>query len=211
MDGVHLRIFVEDIVTSRSFGVESGSPGGIYALAIPVFLCISVILNIFLARETSHLRSLNLRMRADQTLQIGEQIPPLAASALDGTKSLITYSSVGMPTVLYVFTPECVWCKRNLGNLRALVDQSASGHYRVVGVSLSATSLAAYIKQQQLLLPIYVADVAANNAYHLGGTPETIAISTGGKVLHVWRGAYSGEVLADVEKALGIRLPGCCS
>jgi hypothetical protein len=40
------------------------------------------------------------------------------------------------------------------------------------------------------------------------GTPQTMLIDVGGVVLGTWSGAYSGEVVKDVELKLGITLPG---
>jgi hypothetical protein len=44
--------------------------------------------------------------------------------------------------------------------------------------------------------------------YRLGGTPQTIVISTDGKVLQNWVGAYADKQQMEVEKFFGLTLPG---
>ena len=57
--------------------------------------------------------------------------------------------------------------------------------------------------------PIYT-DLAANSvlAYRLGGTPNTLVVSGDGRLLHQWRGAYSGSSKKEIEDYFGITLPG---
>jgi len=45
-------------------------------------------------------------------------------------------------------------------------------------------------------------------AYKMGGTPQTIVVSSDGQVLQNWNGAYTGEQQKQVEEFFGITLPG---
>jgi peroxiredoxin len=144
-------------------------------------------------------------------LKQGATVPDLVGLAGDGSPAVLHYDDVSVPTVLYVFTPQCGWCKKNVTNLQALIDQSA-GRYRIAGVSLTRQDLDSYIKSQNLHLPVY-SDVRADirAVYGLGGTPETIVVSPQSKVLGVWMGAYEPNTRVEIEKFLRIRLPGCCA
>jgi peroxiredoxin len=138
---------------------------------------------------------------------IGAQLPPLEAERLGGSRETISYQADRRPTLMYVFTPECSWCARNLANLKALLAE-AKDEYRLVGVSLNP-DVEAYLSKAQLELPVYV-NVApeAAVAYGFGSTPQTLVISPEGRVVKSWIGAYGGAAQADVERTFGVRLPG---
>lgn len=140
----------------------------------------------------------------------GTLVPEIVGLGADGSPATLHYNETGVPTVLYVFTPQCGWCKKNLANFHALIDQ-AGGRYRVVGIALTRQDLDAYIRNENLRILI-LADVRGDvrDTYRLGGTPETIVVSPASKVLKVWSGAYEGHLQAEIEKFLQVRLPGCC-
>lgn len=48
----------------------------------------------------------------------------------------------------------------------------------------------------------------STSSYKLGGTPQTLVISSEGRILKSWFGAYSGPVAQEVEEYFSIRLPG---
>jgi len=95
-----------------------------------------------------------------------------------------------------------------MDNLKALVDQE-NGRYRFIGLSLSNEGLAEYVAKNDLNLRIYsgLSD-ETKRAYKLSGTPETIAVSTEGKVLQSWMGAYVGEQKKEIETYFNVTLPG---
>lgn len=142
-----------------------------------------------------------------RTLPIGKELPPLEAQRLGGGPEVIRYDPAGRPTLIYVFTPSCSWCARNLANFRALIDD-AKDDYRIVGVSLDP-EVETYLKETALDLPVYInASTATLTAYELGSTPQTIVVSPEGKVLKSWVGAYGGSLQKEVESVFGLRLPG---
>jgi hypothetical protein len=76
-----------------------------------------------------------------------------------------------------------------------------------------ALSLAADTGDTAKHFPTHVAvyvDPAADmyGPYHLGATPATIVISSAGRVLKSWVGAYAGTVKTEVEAYFGVGLPG---
>ena len=90
---------------------------------ISFMLVCSVGLNVLLARKVNQLRSAQNASAADRLLKIGTNVPPITAMRLGGQVETISYASSDRPTVLYVFTPQCGWCTRNLDNLKALLEQ----------------------------------------------------------------------------------------
>ena len=105
-------------------------------LTISLLVC-SVSINLFLARKTNSLRSALLHVKAEDSLQVGTALPPIAAKGLDGRPATISYRSDELPTILYVFKPSCGWCTKNLQNIKALAERT-KGKYRVIGLSLSS-------------------------------------------------------------------------
>src|SRR6267154_3959866 len=148
-----------------------------------VGLVASVALNVLLARRVQSLTHARSSKIAEYQLKVGTVVPPIVAKRFGGQQEVISYQSTNQPTVLYVFTPPCSWCARNMDNLKALVDQE-NGRYRFIGLSLSNEGLAEYVAKNDLNLRIYsgLSD-ETKRAYKLSGTPETIAVSTEGKVL----------------------------
>lgn len=196
----------EHISTQSSDAKQSGSR--FHVVALMVMLVVSVALNVMLALKIRELTSMQSALRAEHGLEVGTAVPPITARRLDGQSETITYADSARPTVLYVFTPQCIWCARNLDNLKTLVDQKGKD-YRFIGISLSREGLEKYVADYQLTFPIYT-DIPkeAGEAYKMGGTPQTVVISSQGKVLQSWAGAYAGDQKSQVEKYFNITLPG---
>ena len=79
----------------------------------------------------------------------------------------------------------------------------------MIGLSLSGTSLGDYVAKHGLRFPIY-ADPSpqAVISYRLAGTPETFLISTEGKLMRDWKGAYIGLNKREIEDYFAVELPG---
>jgi peroxiredoxin len=199
---------------NRSVGLsvdtsDSPKPGSRRLLAaITVTLVVSVTLNVLQAHKIQKGYTVESAKMADRLLKVGTSVPPIEANRLDGQVEVISYGGVNQPTVLYVFTPPCPWCARNIDNFKALVEKD-SAQYRIIGVSLSQEGLAEYVAKNDLKLPIYSGlSEETKRAYKLSGTPQTIVVSRDGKVLQNWMGAYSGAQKAQVEAFFHVALPG---
>ncbi|MFZ0321020.1 MAG: redoxin domain-containing protein [Candidatus Sulfotelmatobacter sp.] len=150
------------------------------SISVSIALClltISVTLNVLAAHRISALRKTIARIEAQHTLQPGATVPEIVGLDSNGSTAALHYGEVNVPTVLYVFTPQCGWCKKNLPNLHALIDQAGT-RYRVVGIALTRQDLDSYVKHENLNLPIY-SDVRSDirGVYQMSGTPETIVVS----------------------------------
>ena len=142
------------------------------------------------------------------SLQPGATAPRLDVMDTEGRRAEIRTGEQTLPTVLYVFTPECSWCTRNLPNLKALAAASGA-RFRIVGLSLSVQGLAPYVANHDLTFPVYMSPSQETvRAYMLGPTPTTIVIGADATIMHVWKGAYDGAIKSQVESALRVRLPG---
>ncbi len=173
-----------------------------------VLLVASVSLNVFFARRVwffNHSQSLRV---SERLLKVGKAVAPITAKRLGGQQEVISYEGANQGTVLYIFTPPCSWCARNIDNLKTLVDKER-GHYRFIGLSLSEETLPEYVARNNLNLPVYCGLSSESvKTYKLGSTPQTIVISPEGKVLQDWVGAYVGEQKSQIEAFFHVTLPG---
>jgi hypothetical protein len=107
--------------------------------------------------------------------------------------------------LLYVFSPTCHWCERNLANVRAIISTRHDLH--VVGINIGPR-LDVKAAREQPFAEIVTPTAASSRAFGFGGTPATVLIAKSGKVIKSWTGAYAGRVAEDVSKTLAVRLPG---
>ena len=142
-------------------------------------------------------------------LSSGTTVHSLRVQDLKGrSQSLVFSGTQSRPTILYVFRPECVWCRRNSSYLKYLYGRVANS-YDIVGLSLTSNGVQKFVEQTAIAFPVYTGLSAIDiNSYHLGTTPETIVISSSGKVIDSWLGAYTTEpIRSDVERFFSLRFP----
>lgn len=148
------------------------------------------------------------RPRSQSTVAVGEKVPALTAADLSGRKIELTWSSDQRPTILYVFSPSCVWCTRNLKNIKAL-SLAREADYRFIGLSLSTLNLKEYVASNDLNFPVYsYVSWSKAEQFNAGGTPATLIISHDGTVKELWLGAYAGSTKNKVEERMRVHLPG---
>jgi peroxiredoxin len=177
-------------------------------VAVAVALMVSVTLNVLLAHKVRTLNNVQSARVVERLLKVGATVPPIAVQRLDGQQAVISYQSVNQPTVLYIFTPPCSWCARNMDNLKTLLNKER-GQYRFIGLSLSQEALQEYVAKNDLKLPVYSGlSPETLKTYKLGSTPQTLVISPEGKVLQDWAGAYVGDQKSQIEAFFHVSLPG---
>jgi peroxiredoxin len=175
---------------------------------IPFFLLLvaSIITNLLLARKVRVQEQMLIAMSAKANL-IGLTVPPIDVRTADGQVQRITHSG-DRATVLYIFRPECGWCEKNVANINALAAQ-INQKYRILGVSLPSERAREYVDQGILQFPTYSeVEETTQLAYKLGPTPQTLVISSEGRVLKNWKGAYSSTLKQEIEEYFNLHLPG---
>ena len=178
------------------------------AIFMAILLAVSVVFNVLLAHEVRGLTYARSARITEYQLKVGATVPPIVAKRLDGQQETISYGEVNRATVLYIFTPACIWCARNMSNLKTLLGKG-NGQFRFVGLSLSEKALSDYVAKNDLKLPVYSSLLPETlKAYKLGSTPQTIVISPENKVLQNWAGAYVGDQKSQVEAFFHVSLPG---
>jgi AhpC/TSA family len=138
---------------------------------------------------------------------IGSTLPALDAERFNGTREQVKFGADGRPTLIYVFSPSCGWCAKNLNNLKTLLSAVTTSH-RVIALSLEA-EVQEYIEKTALQAPVYIRPSDKMfGPYGLGPTPLTLVVAPDGTVIKSWVGAYSGDVKKEVESYFQVKLPG---
>jgi peroxiredoxin len=137
-------------------------------------------------------------------IKVGAMAPTVRAHEADGRD--VTVSFLERATVLYVVSPGCGWCIRNLANVTELWRQRKA-EYAFVGLSPKQERLQEFLKANPHPFPVFVASRQTIDEYGLGTMPSTIVIAKGGLVVQKWNGAFNNSLPA-VEKFFGVKLPG---
>jgi len=174
-------------------------------LLLAASLCLNVYLGLKLKQGASSVG------QNTANLMPGTKIDPFTAIGDDGKPVTISYGATSKPTVVYVMSPSCIWCRRNQANIDKIAETKAND-FRFIGLSLGETGLKEYFGGRTLKFPVYAGLTKETvQALGLGGTPQTIIVSSEGKILKVWSGAYIESLRPDVEAFFGMELPGLTS
>lgn len=179
--------------------------------AISIFLTTLVLIlagiNIVLSLRLRAVTARHETAPQDRMLAVGTKMPPLIAKDSSGIVNRIPSESL-TPTIVYVFTPRCTWCAKNLENLKALARHTQR-QYRWIGLSLSSHQLAEYVQRNGIEFPIFSEPSEETiRSYKLGGTPTTIVLAPDGRILRQWIGAYGARSGPELERFFKLKLPG---
>lgn len=129
----------------------------------------------------------------------------LSLSGIIPLQRSVAFDSSARLSVIFVFTTRCPFCKETLPIWNRLT-QGSTGFHRptFVGICLDDEEESkAYAEQNELRFPVYIpADkelYVKTNRLH--GVPQTIVLSTGGRVEKVWRGRLSHEEFDELSQA----------
>lgn len=174
-----------------------------------VLLSASLGLNVFLALRLRSTPAYGEGGRGLALLKEGASVSPFVGTDVHGLKRHVAFSDVDKPTVIYVFSLECIWCERNLANVRGLASSAASSH-RFIGLSLRNHELSRLAAEARNLGFPVLSEVSPEvvRSMGLGGTPQTIVVSPDGRIIKNWEGAYGSSLQREVEEYFGTSLPG---
>lgn len=166
---------------------------------VALLLC-SVALNVVLSR-----RLMAFADPQDASSLVGTIAPVIEAKNLRGDATEIRFGE--RPTILYYFSPKCGWCDRNWTNVHAMVA-GVGGRYRVIGLS-SIPDVSEFVTAHHLGFEVYSGlSLESARLYRFSGTPQTVVVGSDGRIQHVWPGAFRSQLQQEVERELGVVLPG---
>ncbi len=173
-------------------------------LGLCVLLSVSMGFNAWLVRSLTNAQ----QAARPPILAAGTWVPPIPARELGSERTVtIAYGDTDRPTVLYLFSPQCGWCGRNLESIKTLVEKRKNA-YRFVGISLSDKGLREYVAAQALPFPVYSGlSQEILKTYRVTGTPHTIIVSPDGRVVQTWGGAYLGQNRKQLQAYFKVALP----
>ncbi len=157
--------------------------------------------NVYLS---THTRAVAAAPSRPELLPAGSKAPAFEGTSLTGAKVSLDFSDK-RPTLLYVFSPTCHWCEKNLENIRTIVKTRRD--LRVIGVNIGP-KLDAEAAKKQPFDEVVQPSSRTFQAYRFSGMPATVLIEPGGRITNAWAGAYAGPVAADISKTLAVTLPG---
>lgn len=172
---------------------------------VGLLLAVSLALNVALGWSLWALR--RSAAEASQSGPVGGALSIVSLWDLNGDQREVHFDS-GKPTVIYVLSPTCRWCDRNMDNIKALAN-ARSETFRFVGLSLDERGLREYVQRSGLQFSVYsIRHSNILSELQLGSTPQTIVTLPGGTVAKNWIGAYDGELRHEIEKYFQVDLPG---
>lgn len=168
----------------------------------------SVSINVRLAKKLREMKDVVAFLNKEDGLVTGTTVPAIRAKDINDNPASISFSGVSSPTILYVFSPSCGWCAGNLANAKHLA-RTVAGRFRFYGVSLSDERLRDYVAENGIDFPVYAGISEDTRAsYKMGATPQTIVVSSDGKILKSWSGAYLPDTAREIEQYFNVHLPG---
>jgi hypothetical protein len=174
-----------------------------FALLVSMFAG-SLLLNVKLFQSV---RTPMGQARPVAGVAVGIDLHSLPVADVSGNREELKLGD-GKPMVLYVMAPTCVWCARNIENIRAL-EKSAGSQYRFIGVSSTPEGLAEHLAAKPLPFPVYAANRdQLPKGFDPGPTPQLVVVGGDGRVEKVWRGALQASAQSEVESFFHTTLPG---
>ena len=176
----------------------------------PLILLFSVLtaslsLNVFLGLRVKALTPVRLPSAGVHKDTV---LPPIQAVDVDGQRTIIDFNDA-KPSVVYVLSPTCSWCRKNKANIVALASQKMK-EIRFVGLSITSEKLKEYVTANSLPFPVYAiaAPEVARKLGVLDMTPQTVLVRSGGRVEKVWTGAFDPDKQQEIEQYFHAKLPG---
>jgi hypothetical protein len=168
----------------------------------------SAAINVLLILKVRSEQRVISSLKTQNRLHDGQNVPNIIGKNPQGEIAEVNFSTSSKPTILYVFSPACGWCKRNFENMTVL-RRSVRDKYEFIGISLTDKGLSDYIKMNKVDYPVITElPETTKTIYRLGGTPATIVVSPTNKVLKAWTGAYNGPLEAEISNYFNVKLPG---
>jgi hypothetical protein len=167
-----------------------------------VLLCLlaaSLAGNVYLANRGQHG---DFTPSAPRSVAVGTRLGALDVATASGHRESLDLSLSPLPTVLFVYSDSCRWCKRTWPEF-AWLARNRAGKYRFLALCVGRGSLGTDPAVFGYTAP------SAESVEVLSATtvPQTLLVGRDGRVEQVWIGAYTGATRRVVEAYFGLQLP----
>lgn len=143
-----------------------------------------------LIRQNMQMRR-SLAAYSPKQLEVGPQVRPFTATALDGSAFGVSYTGAGPKKVMFYFTRTCPFCRQQFATWRRILERVDAGRFEVIGlvdVAEDRPRLEEYLRAvgcgADSPTPLRVAFLPKDvrRDYMLTATPVTLLVSSDGKV-----------------------------
>ncbi len=185
-------------------GERSGRFFGVLLVVILVVMAAEIVLLIKQNRELkAEVGELREQVAHGQqvypSLEEGEVVGPLAATALDGSPSTISYDAVYEDTILLVFSPSCPACNENMKNWKRLEKRYPNEDKRLFYVSTAgADETRDFVASYGIAAPVLIPEDVSMPGYKISHIPTTLVVAPGGTVKEVIVGVLSEQAVAEL-------------
>ncbi|MGH9913919.1 MAG: peroxiredoxin family protein [Pyrinomonadaceae bacterium] len=169
--------------------------------------CLLAIFNIALLIQNRTLKHSSTTNRSI-VMAPGKTVSSLSGINSEGQKVTFDYGQERRKTILLIFSPHCGYCTENMPNWKLLIEKLDPKLYRIVATSIFADGVKEYAEKYRLnSLPV-IAEIDPRNRveYEMSVTPETIVISSEGKVEKIWIGLLQEKEMSEIEDYLQVNL-----
>ena len=176
------------------------------ATMLSMSLCANAILGTL---QYNQWRQSGAQTRRQIGISVGERVSGMVAKRVGAGLERVDFTANAAGTVLYVHTSTCIWCERNLANLRALASGAITQRLILLSLDENDDRVEQYSRSMNVSAPSYYAASAESVvALGLGRTPTTLVLDPSGRVTHKWTGAYVASTLHEIQQFFNISLPG---
>lgn len=197
--------------TTERFWQRSLTLEGPIILMMTILVLGLVASNLALLSQNRALKK-TLHVRTEPAYLLpGQSLPSLRGFDIAGETLTFEPSAVSEKTVLLVFQPNCAWCRENMANWTALLQQADRERFRFLAVSTRDEGVETYLATYPGLatLPVMASpDPDDRLRYRLFDTPQTLVVNPQGIVEETWVGSMGGRLRPEVESYFGVSLPG---
>lgn len=193
---------------SHAVSQNNGKMGTISALCI--LGAILIACNIALIRQNANLKSGFEGNSLSDYFTPGDRLPPLQGSTISGGQMEFNYGESGKKTLILVYSPTCVWCRKNLNNWVEIVRNIDREKFQVVAVSTVSEGNDKFYELGVFhdVPMIMLTGQQELSDFKLHSTPQTIVVDEVGNAEEIWIGAFNLDQEADIERYFGLDLPG---
>lgn len=165
---------------------------------------ILIIMNSLLIRQNEKLKARVSKLDRSLEIKPGKELPPLEGIDINGDKLAIAYGEDPRKTLLLVFSPNCRFCKENIGGWHEVLKRLDDNLVRVIGISINRDGAKEFAILHKLTdIPVMTEmDAAYRVSYNLNLVPQMILIGADGRVERVWTGKLADEEKLDLERSL---------
>jgi len=153
------------------------------------------------ARLTSNLNQVSGMMAGSPSAQVGDVLPSFEATGANGQRLGISYNGKSK-YLLYIFSPRCEVCIRELPTWKTLTTRAKAKNIRVVALEVvQSRATGKKITDADFESTIFPS-IGVQRAYRVMAVPTTMLVSNQGVIEWVLSGALDSQATTELLSAI---------